>query len=290
MSTRVWRRRGRGYRGVVIRALFLMFFAAAGLAPAVTPTSATTWAPAATATIHPGVQTFTDGGQCTANFIFASGATVFIGQAAHCASTEDNTHTNGCTTDSLPLGTPVEVTGAAHPGTLVYSSWITMQSVGEQDENACAYNDLALVQLDPADVAKVNPSIPHWGGPVGLNTAGAPLLSRVYSYGNSELRFGITELSPKEGVSMGDNGAGWSHKVNTVTPGVPGDSGSAYLDSAGRALGVLSTLGLSLPIPATNFVGDLAHELDYMHAHGGPAATLVLGTERFNGARVPLGI
>ena len=28
------------------------------------------WAPAATAPIHPGVQTDTNGGQCTANFVF----------------------------------------------------------------------------------------------------------------------------------------------------------------------------------------------------------------------------
>ena len=33
-----------------------------------------TWAPAGTATIHPGVMTFTGGGQCTANFVFVSGA------------------------------------------------------------------------------------------------------------------------------------------------------------------------------------------------------------------------
>jgi hypothetical protein len=263
---------------------------ALGLAPAIAPTAAASWAPAATATIHPGVQTFTNGAQCTANFIFESGTTVYIGQAAHCASTSDNTQTDGCTTQSLPLGTPVEVTGAAHPGTLVYSSWITMQSLGEHDADTCAYNDLALVQLDPSDVAKVNPSIPHWGGPVGLNTAGTTLLSRVYSYGNSELRFGLTELSPKEGVSMGDQGNGWSHSVNTFTPGIPGDSGSAFLDANGKALGVLSTLGISLPLIATNFIGDLAHELNYMHAHSANTATLVPGTEPFNGSALPLGI
>jgi hypothetical protein len=280
-----------GYAGAVLKVLISALFAALGLGPTLAPpATAQAWAPAATATIHPGVQTFTNGAQCTANFIFESGTTVYIGQAAHCASTASNTETDGCTTPSLPLGTPVEVDGASHPGTIVYSSWIAMQSAGEQDANACAYNDIALIQLDPADVAKVNPSIPHWGGPVALNTSGAPALSLVYSYGNSELRFGITQLSPKEGVSHGDTGAGWEHQVTTVTPGVPGDSGSAFLDANGRALGILSTLGVSLPSGATNFAGDLAHELDYMHAHGGPAATLVLGTEPFNGAAVPLGI
>jgi hypothetical protein len=273
----------------VLSALLTAFLAALGLfAPQ--PITAATWAPAETATVHPGVQTFTGGGQCTANFVFESGGTVYIGQAAHCASTADNTQTDGCTTPSRPLGTPVEVTGAAHPGTLVYSSWITMQSLGEDDPDTCAYNDLALVQLDPSDVARVNPSIPHWGGPTGLNTTGAPLLSRVYSYGNSELRGGLELLSPKLGVAMSETGGGWEHWVNTITPGIPGDSGSAFLDGSGRALGVLSTLGISLPIVATNGVGDLSRELTYMHTHGGPAATLVLGTEPFNGTQLPLGI
>jgi hypothetical protein len=31
-------------------------------------------------------------------------------------------------------------------------------SEGETDANTCAYNDLALVKIDPADHDKVNPS------------------------------------------------------------------------------------------------------------------------------------
>ena len=52
-------------------------------------------------------------------------------------------------------------------GTLVYSSWLTMHQLGTTDANTCAYNDLALVKVDAADVAKVNPSVPFWGGPTG---------------------------------------------------------------------------------------------------------------------------
>src|SRR3954468_259945 len=109
---------------------------AASLAGASTA-SAQTWAPAATATVHPGVMTYTDGAQCTANFVYtdASGA-VYIGQAAHCSGTGAQKDNDGCTTDSLPIGSPVEVTGASKPGTLVYSSWITMQTTGEADANS----------------------------------------------------------------------------------------------------------------------------------------------------------
>ena len=154
------------------------------------------WAPAATATIHPGVQMVTSGAQCTANFIFTRGTDVLIGYAAHCAGTGTATETNGCDSGSLPLGTIVEIDGASQPGTLVYSSWLAMQAAGETDANTCAYNDLAVVKVAAADVGKVNPSIPHWGGPTGLNTTGNPLLSQLYTYGNSSLRFGVSSGSP----------------------------------------------------------------------------------------------
>ena len=247
-----------------------------------------TWAPEASATIHPGVQTDTAGGQCTANFIYTAGTDVYIGQAAHCASTGGQTDTDGCLAGSLPLGTPVTVDGAAHPGTLAYSSWLTMQEQGETDPDTCAYNDLALVRLDPADVASVNPTIPHWGGPVGVDTDGTTQGERVYSYGNSSLRFGITQLSPKTGISLG-SGGGWSHDVYTVSPGIPGDSGSAFLSSTGQAMGTLSTLQIA-PLPAGNGVGDLSHELAYARAHGLPDLQVVNGTRAFNGSQLPLGI
>jgi hypothetical protein len=234
------------------------------------------------------VQTFTEGAQCTANFVFFDAANVYIGQAAHCSGTGGSTETNGCTSGSLPIGTAVTVNGASRPGTMVYNSWLTMQSHGETDANTCQYNDFALVRLDPADVAKVNPSIPHWGGPTRLATTGTTLAQTVYSYGNSSLRGGVTTLSPKRGVSLGNGGGGWSNNVATVTPGIPGDSGSAFLDATGGALGVLSTLQLA-PLPASNGVGNLAHELDYMHAHTTIAAELAVGTQPFNGSKLPLG-
>ena len=74
-----------------------------------------------------------------------------------------------------------------------------MQAAGETDANTCDYNDLALVKLDPADYGKVNPSIPFWGGPTGLTDTSATG-DKVLSYGNSSLRLGVTQLSPKEGA------------------------------------------------------------------------------------------
>jgi hypothetical protein len=242
---------------------------------------APTWAPASTATVHPGVQTYTDGGQCTANFVFYDSAgNEYIGQAAHCSGTDGNTATDGCTSGSLPTGTPVEVGGASKLGTMVYNSWLTMQQLGETDPDTCAYNDLALVKLDPADYGKVNPSVPFWGGPTGVGTAAAG--DNTYTYGNSSLRGGVTTLSPKQGKVLSVNAGGWSYDVYTATPGIPGDSGSAFLNASGQALGVLSTVQLA-PLAGSNGVGDVGRELAYAQAHSGIASlTLANGTQPFN--------
>jgi hypothetical protein len=258
------------------------FLAAAALM--LLPGTASAWAPAGTATVHPGVQVFTEGAQCTSNFVFEEGATVYLGQAAHCSGTGGQTETNGCTSGSLPLGTPVEVTGAAKSGTLAYNSWLTMQAAGEKDPDTCAYNDLALIRLDPADVGKVNPSVPGFGGPTGVGSVGG-LGSTVYSYGNSELRGGITKLRPKQGIVIENEGGGWSHIVSTLTPGIPGDSGSGFMNESGQAIGILSTLQIA-PLAGTNGVGDLSREVAYARAHGFPELQLVPGTESFNPALV----
>jgi hypothetical protein len=261
-------------RRIVIVCLAALLANAAGAAA---PSAATS-----TGAVHPGVQTFTGGAQCTANFIFRDAAGTYIGQAAHCAGTGAATETSGCTSESKPLGTPVTIGGASKPGTLVYSSWITMVQRKESDTNACAFNDFALVKIDPADRDKVNPSIPFFGGPTGITTTPTASGDRVYSYGNSPLRVGLTPLSPKTGTSIGTQGDGWSHTCYTVTPGIPGDSGSAFLSSDGKALGVLSTLAVA-PQPGSNGVGDLSRELAYLNTHGDLGnVSLALGTEPFD--------
>ena len=280
----------------------LLTLAAAGLIAAAATTSPATaapkkpvraaWAPADTATIHPGVQMYTEGAQCTANFVFTDSAgTAYVGYAAHCAGTGAATDTNGCDAGSLPLGTEVDfVEGGSligegtrvGGGTLVYSSWLAMQKNGETDENTCAYNDLALVKVDAADAAKVNPSVPFWGGPVAVNTAGTAAAEAGVAEGVDGLTGGVEQLSPKQGISLGTEGEGWSHPVYTLTPGVPGDSGSAFLDAEGNAVGTLSTLALA-PLAGSNGVGDLAHELSYAQASSGIAGLrLVPGTEPFS--------
>jgi len=272
-------------RRIIRTAVIVAAAVACTLALAAGASAAPTWAPASSATIHPGVQTLTNGGQCTSNFVFydASG-TEYLGQAAHCAGTGSNTDTDGCTTPSLPLGTAVDVDGASQPGTLAYSSWAAMQAAGDTDANECAYNDISLIKLNPADYDKVNPSVPKLGGPTGIATSTAQG-DTVFSYGNSSLRQGVTLLSPKLGKSLGASGGGWTHLVYTVSPGIPGDSGSGFMDDQGNAFGVLSTLQVA-PVAASNGVSDLRKMLAYARTHGGPDVTLAAGTEKFTGSLV----
>jgi hypothetical protein len=247
---------------------------------ALIPSAAAAWAPADQATIHPGVQVFTEGAQCTSNFVYQDGSNVYLGQAAHCSGTGTATETNGCDSASLPIGTPVDITGASRPGTLVYNSWLTMQANGEADADTCAFNDLALIKVDPADVANVNPSVPGFGGPTGVGAWGGSG-STVYTYGNSELRGGVTALSPKQGVVLQNAPSGWSHDVYTATPGIPGDSGSGFLNATGGAIGILSTVQIA-PLAGSNGVGDLPKELAYARTHGFSGVQLVPGTEAFS--------
>jgi hypothetical protein len=266
--------------------------------------SAGAWAPEGSATIHPGVMAFTNApsflsgaSQCTANFVFtgASGG-VYLGQAAHCSGTGSSTETNGCSSHSLPLGTPIYsgdlVNGGVQNGTLIgtlaYNSWLAMQGRREKDRNTCAFNDLALIKINAAQVANVNPTVPFWGGPNGLAGGNAATGERVFSYGNSILRGGVSVLSPKTGVSLGEveSSGGWSESVYTVTPGIPGDSGSGFMNAAGGALGVLSTVELA-PVAASNGVGTLAKELAYANTATGLGLQVASGTTPFNAVPVP---
>jgi len=240
------------------------------------------FASTAQAQVGPGVQMYTDGAQCTANFVFSSGTTRYLGYAAHCAGTGSSTDTNGCETRSLPLGTRVEIVerdGDSVYGTLAYSSWKTMRDVGERDRNACEYNDFALVKLPSG--ARVSSTMPFWGGPTGLRTTGFGTGADVFSFGNSGLRLGIEALSPKRGKTLGTSGGGWTHTVYTATPGIPGDSGSGFVDRQGKAFGVTSTVALA-PFAGSNGISDLNKSMNYAKSKGGLTGLTLVNGGRFS--------
>lgn len=249
--------------------------------------------PAGSAAVRPGAVTETAGaGLCTSGFVFTSGERVLLGQAAHCGGTGADTETDGCTSSTVPTGTPVTVRGAGEPvtGTLVYSSWVTMQQRGERDLDTCAYNDLALVELPPDAAARTNPSLPFFGGPQGLHDGGLAPGAAVFGLANPERAGsggtgastdGSRSPGPRAGTAGADVGGGWGHTVYPVTPGVPGESGAPLLDDSGRAVGLLSSLNVGGGRESIEYA-DLARTLDYARRHAGlPDLALAAGTEPF---------
>ena len=87
------------------------------------------------------------------------------------------------------------------------------------------------------------------------------------------------------GAGAGEVGGGRGHELYTLSPGVPGDSGSAFVDAEGNAVGLLATLNLA-PQAVSNGVIDLADALAYANANGGLGdVELALGTEPFTPTR-----
>ena len=59
--------------------------------------------------------TFTEGAQCTSNFVFRDGGGTYLGQAAHCSGTGEATDTNGCDAGTLRLARRSRSTAQAGP-------------------------------------------------------------------------------------------------------------------------------------------------------------------------------
>lgn len=247
------------------------------------PGTASAQPPSGDAPITPGalmVTPLADGSAagCTAAFVFTGDAAVYLGFAAHCTG-DGVMGLSGCEEPTLPLGTPVLIYGSdeqTRTGRLAYSSWTAMQEQGESDPALCFLNDFALVEIDPFDLADVDPTVPEIGGPTGLDDDGTRSREEIFSYQPHR-----ADDPVKRGVSRGDTAGGRTHEVLTDPPGVPGDSGSGYLDSDGEAFGVLSTR-IERGDRFTNGVADLAMALDYAARYGdlGEIA-LVTGMEPF---------
>lgn len=220
------------------------------------------WPAIDAATVRPGVQIVSPTGQCTSNFVYTSpdNATLYLGLAAHCV-------------DGMAIGDPVEIADGAATGTLAYSSWMTMEEIGEESKEAREFNDFALVAVDDDSRNLVHPAVRHFGGPVALAASSAVATGdKVLTYGNSGIRQGVDPSGWHEGYVL-EHANPWTTEVYTVTPGVPGDSGSGVLDADGRALGVLVTIAI-LPTTGSNGVTSLDLALAYALEHAGIDARL----------------
>ncbi len=181
--------------------------------------------------IHPGMRLFfafeDQYTQCTAGFLFWSpaGDAAFLSVSAHCL------HVIG----DVPLGGPAYGTipgpGVRPIGAVVFDGWAEHQ--GER------VRDFALIRLLDRDgiLAQTSPSVPYWGGPLGLAASDALVAGQaVVAYGNA-LERGNASDNPTRGTLT--FAAAGNLRARLDRPTIVGDSGGPLLTADGLALGIL---------------------------------------------------
>lgn len=206
------------------------------------------WASLEDATIRPGVILHTQARACLTNFFFVhpESSVVYLGTTAYCVR-------------DLPLGSMATVGEGRELATLIYSSYQTMFELGEDDPAALEYNDLAVFYLDEASRHLANPSLPG-GGPRELARSDDVQIGdrlRAFAPGPNVPR----EMEWREAVVAGEAGE-WALMTYAILPGAPGTLGGPVVDTDGRAVGVLSTLGV-YPNPGANGVARLDTMMAY---------------------------
>jgi hypothetical protein len=209
----------------------------------------------------PGAGTF----GCTANFIWASGTTRYLGAAGHCFIPEGTTATHGPGADFDASGDVVSVcvsncsfggeTGFTLTGDLVRLGTVAYarQTAADGDIG----NDFGIVTIPASLASQVRPAEPVFGGPSSVDqvTVGQP----VCHYGNGVIVGETFVTMARVGVGGGSTPKYWLGDLAAA----PGDSGSAVLTCApdanngiqGRgAAGVLTHLGVEAGVPQHGFV------------------------------------
>ena len=258
-----------------IASLAAVLTAAAATVPvlAAPATTAGRWAPAASASIHPGVIVSIARVECAAGFVLAQRHQVYVAVPASCSGVSGGNPTDGCSEAQVPLGfNKVQIDGARHYGTLVYSSFVRMESTDRGGPNMCANNSLSLVQLDRRDIPRTNPSIPVAGGPTGVSTAQPAMPDQLLV---------LLDGAPANAQATTTTAGGWAHgmyvdgEVNNLSVGSPA------LDSDGKALGMVSYVPAQGG-PGETTVTDLGRELRALrHTPGFHHVHLVTGTQDY---------
>jgi len=192
---------------------------------------------AADTLIQPGAEVNSSVGQCTLNYVFRSGSTLFVGTAGHC---------------SEKVGDVMSDENGIRIGVVVFRIF-------------SGDDDFTLIQIDQARYGEVNPAVRHWGGPTGstvsteTNTGDVLLLS---GYG---LGFSVTDLTrSRPGILAADSATSYVSEV----PAIFGDSGGPVIEeSTGKALGLVSGIGVTIP-PSTLLGPTIEGTLKTLAAHG----------------------
>jgi hypothetical protein len=197
--------------------------------------------------IHPGVAVTFAGVTCQAGLALHQGATVYLAVPASCGGPQPGQPQNGCTQAEAPTGLPVQVAGAKHRATLVYNSFSRMQLAGTTNRDSCDYNDLALIELNPADRHLVSGTIPGANAPHAVSAHG-PASGSAVSLGGAST---TAEASSHDG---------WVYNIRAIGPSKASEVGEPLVQS-GRILGMLEVLPWILPLEPSAKVYNLHRAL-----------------------------
>jgi hypothetical protein len=222
---------------------------------AVTPAMAQNIGPGSHLLIEiPGAGTF----GCTANFVWASGATRYLGAAGHCFIPEATTATHGPDADFNAAGVRVSVcvsncSFGGQSGFVITGNLVVLGAVAYARQTAAdgdIGNDFGVVAIPASLAAMIRPSMPVFGGPTTVEEV--VQFQPLCHYGNG-VGVGETFLTmARIGVAGGSTPAYWRGDLAAA----PGDSGSAVVtcdvdgtDVRGRgAAGILTHLGVEVGV------------------------------------------
>jgi len=168
---------------------------------------------------------------CTANFVWASGNTRYLGAAGHCFIPANAVATHGAGANYNASGVVVRVcvsncSFGGETGFTVTGNLVQLGAVAYARQTAAGGdigNDFGVVTIPTALAPLVRASMPVFGGPTGIDTVAQGEL--VCHYGNGVI-VGETFLTmARVGVGGGSNPTTWMGDLVAA----PGDSGSAVV-------------------------------------------------------------
>lgn len=221
---------------------------------------------------------------CTANFVWQSGGTTYLGAAGHCFLQAGQVATHGPGADANTSNVRVQVCVAdcyfgGQPGFVFRGQLVNLGAVAyaRQSFNGDVRGyDFGIVAVPASLASRVRPSMPVWGGPTSIAPDG--LLGPVCHYGYGEAVGAAFPTQARTGLGIAKSAKSWNGDLAALF----GDSGSAVVTCGAStdgfrgsgAVGLITHLTSGTSITLGTTVGQaitLARE-------AGLSLSLVMGT------------
>jgi len=203
--------------------------------------------------IQPGESIVADGSYCTLNWIYdgegAQAGKVYAGTAAHCVARVGQE----VSLATSSLGSAVERIGQ-------------VAFLGNADETG---RDYAFIEIDAADLTKVDPSLKgHPSIPQGVSTSATAAKGDLIQFSGHGVGFHLTQQTRESRVGILNFSDGVEHLV--LGPVISGDSGGpvANITDGNKAFGIVNTVGAAVngQALAVGHVGEGGNNLEFVLA------------------------